>query len=232
MPLFLIQSSKMKKSFKAVALIIILSSAFFALQAQTYRIEAGYSQPRIYSSEISHRYLHGFQLGGTVEFDFFPEISFLTFQTGLSYSYSFGNNSQRYRYTSISDSIRINTQGHQLNIPVYAIASQTIFKVVKVSVFAGPNFNIGLSMPQRVETTITDAEGLQRLESFGYRLGTSDLYDGRLSRFNLQMDVGAGAQWWKMQVRGGYSFGINNLSKFDFHKQRQSGWFVSVAYEF
>jgi hypothetical protein len=227
----------MKKYSKIVALIVfMLSSANFALQAQTFRIEAGYSQPRIYSNEIGHRFFHGFHVGGTVEFDPLPQVGFLTFQTGLLYSHLTGNNSQRFHFASTSDSIRINTQGHQLNIPLYAIASYTIVRAIRVSAFAGPNFNIGLAMPQRVETTIRDntpqgEQGLQILESLGYRLGTSDLYDGRLRRFNLQMDVGASAQWWKLQVKGGYSFGLNNISQLDFHRQRQSGWFVSLAYE-
>jgi len=244
----------MRKYSKVAALIVcILSSAHFALQAQTYRVEAGYAQPRIYSSEISHRFFHEFRLGGTAEFDF-PQVGFLSFQTGLSYSYLFGNNSQRGRYPNVLDSLRINTQGHQLNIPVYAIASYTIVRVIRVSAFAGPNFNIGLAMPQRVETNIvvddtpTGMRNLRQIEGFGYRLGNSDLYDGRLRRFNLQMDVGASAQWWKIQVRGGYSFGLNNISNWDIRfydpisedniftvhpqRQRQSGWFVSLAYEF
>jgi len=236
----------MKKYSKIAALIIfILSSAHFALQAQTYRIEAGYAQPRIYSNEMGHRFLHEFRLGGTVEFDF-PQVSFLSFQTGLLYSHLFGNNSQRHNFGSPSDSLRINTQGHQLNIPVYAIASYTIVRAIRVSAFAGPNFNIGLSMPQEVGTTIRNEAGLRQIEGLGYRIGTHDLYNDRLRRFNLQMDVGASAQWWKIQVRGGYSFGLNNISNWDVRiyepnsdtftlhpqRQRQSGWFVSLAYEF
>jgi len=231
----------MKKYFKVAALIVfILSSACFTLQAQRFRIESGYSQPRIFSSERSNRYFHGFHLGGTVEFES-PQVGFLSLQTGLTYSYMFGNNSQRFHFNnnnSVSDSIRINTQGHQLNIPVYAVASYTLFRgVLRVSAFAGPNFNIGLYMPQRVETTIRDnnpygLQGLQFIENMGYRFGYSDLYDGRLRRFNLQMDVGAAVQWWKLQVRSGYSFGLNNLNIHDSDRKRQSGWFVSLAYEF
>lgn len=221
----------MKKTFGVILLIFTLGSIFFTLQAQTFRIEAGYSQPRIYSSEISHRYLHGVRLGGTVDFEI-PQVKFLGVHTGLFYSYSFGNDAQKYRYSSISDSIRINTKQHTLEIPVHITASYNIFKTVRAFAFAGPRFNIGLYMPQKVETTMTDGAGLQQLTDFGYILGESNLYDGRLSRFNLQLEAGGGVQWWKLQVKGGYSFGINNLSKFDFHKQRESGWFTSIAYEF
>jgi len=221
----------MKKTFGLTLILFVLSSTIFILRAQTYRIEAGYSQPRIYSSEISHRYFQGIRLGATVDFEV-PQANFLGIHTGLFYSHTFGNDAQKHRYTSISDSIRINTQGHYLDIPLHVTASYNIFKKVKAFAFAGPNFNIGLYMPQSVETTITDGTGLQFIEEFGYRLGSSNLYDGRLRRFNLQFEAGGGVQWWKIQVKGGYSFGINNLSKLDFHKQRQSGWFASIAYEF
>ena len=201
----------------------------FALQAQTFRVEAEYSQPRIYSSEISNRYFNGFSLGATAEFDI-PQVSFLTLQTGILYSYSFGNNAQKFQST---DSIRINTQGHQLNIPIHLQASQTIFRVIRGFVFAGPNINIGLSIPQRVETSTANPDwwNIANLNGF-YQLGTTDLYSDRLRRFNLQMDTGLGAEWWRLQVKSGYSFGLNNLSKMDFHKQHQSGWFVSIGYRF
>lgn len=221
----------MKKTFRLTLIIFILSSVFFTLQAQTFRIEAGYSQPRLYSSEISHRYFHGFRLGGTVDFQI-PQANFLGIHTGLFYSYAFSNDAQKYYFSSISDSIKINTQGHYLEIPLHVTASYNLFKTMRIFAFAGPNFSIGLYQPQKVETKITDGDGLQLIKDLGYEIGSSDLYSDRLRRFNLQLEAGGGVQWWKLQAKGGYSFGINNLSKMDFHKQRQSGWFVSLAYEF
>jgi hypothetical protein len=236
----------MKKIFGISLIFIVLNSIFSVLQAQTYRIEAGYSQPRIYSTEISNRYFHGVSLGATAEFDI-PQVSFLTLQTGISYSYSFGNNAQKGRFAQFNDSIRINTQGHQLNIPIHLQASQTIFRVIRATVFVGPNINIGLSMPQKVETNISSEWWDYASLNGYYQLGTTDLYNDRLRRFNLQMDTGLAAQWWKLQVKGGYSFGLNNLNKWqqpadvpvnwlnvsgDRVKQRQSGWFVSIGYEF
>ncbi len=221
----------MKKAFGLAFLFILLSTVFVTIQAQTFRIEAGYSQPGIYSSEISNRYFNGIRLGATVDFEI-PQYNFLTLHTGLFYSYAFSNDTQKYYFSSIADSIKINTQGHYLDIPLHITASFNLFKSVKFFIFAGPNFNIGLYLPQKVETTITDGDGLQHIKDFGYELDTSNLYPDRLCRFNLQLETGGGVQWWKFQVKGGYSFGINNLSKLDFHKQKQSGWFVSAAYEF
>ena len=64
--------------------------------------------------------------------------------------------------------------------------------------------------------------------------GTIDLYHNAvINRINLQMSVGGGVQWRNYQIKGGYDFGINSLNKIDTSKQlRQSGWFVSLVYEF
>ena len=221
----------MKKIFVISLIFITLSSTISVLRAQTFRVEGGYSQPRIYSSEISHRFLHGINLGVSVEIDI-PQVEFLSLHTGLSYSYMFGVNSQKYFFSHHNDSIRISTQGHQLRIPIHLQASQTVFRVIRGTVFAGPSINIGLAMPQTTTTTIRCEEGLQWLEDLGHRVGTFDLYDGRLRRFNLQLDAGLGLEWWNLQLRGGYSLGLNNLSQMDFHRQRQSGWFVSLGYRF
>ena len=249
----------MKKIFVISLIFITLSSTISVLQAQTFRVEGGYSQPRIYSSEISHRFFHGINLGVTAEFDIFPEIEFLSLHTGILYSYMFGNDAQRSRFgMPLNDSIRIRTQGHQLRIPIHVQASQTVFRVIRGTVFAGPSVNIGLAMPQRITATsgLIDPEhpyrwDLASLNGF-YQLGTTDLHSDRMRRLNLQLDAGLAIEWWNLQLRGGYSLGINNLNKWrqtapgyidlpngtnvyinvSGVRQRQSGWFVSLGYRF
>ena len=243
----------MKKIFGISLFLIAISSVFFALQAQTFRVEAGYSQPRIYSNEISNRYFHGFNLGVTAEFAI-PQVEFLSLYTGISYVYMFGNNSQHSRFGSgFNDSIRISTQAHQLRIPIHLQASQSVW-AFRGTVFAGPSINIGLTMPQEVSTNINpEFWNLASLNGF-YRLGeTTDLHADRMRRINLQFDAGLSLEWWRLLLRGGYSFGINNLNKWqpapelielpngttiDINSRmsnmrlRQSGWFVSLGYRF
>ncbi|NDV47385.1 hypothetical protein D0T49_10040 [Paludibacter sp. 221] len=222
----------MKNTFRFTLFVFILTS-FFTLQGQTYRIEAGYLQPVRYSSEASNRNFNGVRIGGTVDFKI-PKVDFMTIHTGLLYSFTFGNNTQKYVFSSIRDSVNFNTQGHYIDIPLHLTVSHELFKnKIKVFAFAGPNFNIGLYQPEKVKTTITDENGLNTLkETFGYVVGESNLYDGRLNRFNFQLEAGAGIQWWKLMVKGGYSFGINNLSKQDYHRLQQGGWYITAAYEF
>lgn len=211
----------------ALALGAVLGTSW----AQTFRIEAGYLQPVRRSNDISSQHLNGIRVGGTVDFDI-PKVNFLSIHTGLLYSFTFGKDAQKYNFTSYSDSIRINNrQGHFLDIPVHVVASYRLFgDKVKVFAFAGPNFNIGLYQQQDVQTTITDGGGLQWLEDLGYYEGRRNLYPDRLRRFNFQLEAGGGLEWWKLQVKGGYSFGINNISKLGISRERQGGWYVTAAY--
>lgn len=221
----------MKKLFLFMGVALALCAMPGTLQAQTFRIEAGYLQPVRRSNTISSQHLNGIRVGGTVDFDI-PKVSFLSIHTGLLYSFTFGKDSQMYPQINTSDSIRINNrQGHFLDIPVHVVASYTLFKnKVKVFAFAGPNFNIGLYQQQRVETNATDGEVLQAIRDNGYYIGTRNLYPDRLRRFNFQLEAGGGLEWWKLQVKGGYSFGINNISKLGISRERQGGWYVTAAY--
>lgn len=221
----------MKKLFLFMGVALALCAMPGTLRAQTFRIEAGYLQPVRRSNAISSQHLNGIRVGGTVDFDI-PKVSFLSIHTGLLYSFTFGKDSQKYNFSSASDSIRINNrQGHFLDIPVHVVASYTLFKnKVKVFAFAGPNFNIGLYQQQNVETTITDGGGMQWLDGLGYYVGQRNLYPDRLRRFNFQLEAGGGLEWWKLQVKGGYSFGINNISKLGISRERQGGWYVTAAY--
>lgn len=221
----------MKKLFLFMGVALALCAMPGTLRAQTFRIEAGYLQPVRRSNTISSQHLNGIRVGGTVDFDI-PKVSFLSIHTGLLYSFTFGKDSQMYPQINTSDSIRINNrQGHFLDIPVHVVASYTLFKnKVKVFAFAGPNFNIGLYQQQRVETNATDGEVLQAIRDNGYYIGTRNLYPDRLRRFNFQLEAGGGFEWWKLQVKGGYSFGINNISKLGISRERQGGWYVTAAY--
>ncbi len=223
----------MRRIFIITVALLAASVSVGELHAQTFRVEAGYLQPVRRSNHIGNQHLNGIRVGGTVDFEL-PKVNFLSIHTGLFYTFAFGNDSQRYYFSSYSDSIRIrHDQSHFLDIPVHVVASYKLFKnKVTVFGFAGPNFNIGLYQKQTIETTITDEGGLSYLEELGHYVGSRNLYPERLRRFNLQLEVGGGIEWWRMQVKGGYSFGINNISKVDISRERQSGWFVSTAYTF
>lgn len=208
------------KSYKVI-LISCFVLVSMCLQAQTYRIEAGYLQPIRYSDNMSHRYFQGARLGGTVDFNL--PVKFMTVHTGLLYSYTFSNDVQKALAT---DSVIYKTQGHYLDIPLHLTASYNLFKEVKIFAFAGPNLNIGIYQPQKATATAGYSEYM------GVESGTRNLHKDDLNRFNFQLEVGGGVQWKKWLVKSGYNFGMNNLNKKDTGKQHQSGWYVTAGYEF
>lgn len=216
----------MKNIFR-LALILVFISSFTHISAQTYRLEAGYVQPVRYSDPMSNRYFNGARIGGTVDFNL--PLDFMTIHTGLLYSYVYSDDTQKF---SGSNSVRFRTQGHFIDIPVHVTALRTLFKDFKIFAFAGPNLNIGLYQPQKITNNISLDEILEFYNAYNVSLRNEDVYKGDLRRFNLQLEVGGGVQWRKYLVKGGYSFGINDLNKNSVLKQRQSGWYVSAAIEF
>ena len=123
-----------------------------------------------------------------------------------------------------------------LSIPLHAQYDLNVSKSFKFMAFAGPTVGVGLFNSQKTTAVISEASNGLVSEFMGQTIasGTSDLYrNAVINRINLQMSVGGGVQWRNYQLKGGYDFGINSFNKIDSGKQlRQSGWFVSLVYEF
>ena len=214
------------KNILKISLVLVLLVSFVPVQAQKYRIEAGYIQPNRTSDKMSTRYFHGIRVGGTVDFDM--PVRYLGIHTGLLYTYAFSDDVQKY---PSSESLTFKTQGHYLDIPIHATATFEMKYDIKLFIFAGPNLNIGLYQPQKVTSTLSSPYYISMLENLDIREGKSNLYEGDLRWFNFQLEAGGGFQWKKAIVKGGYAFGINDLSKKAADKQRQGGWYASFAIE-
>lgn len=212
----------MKLSLKS-GLLFVLLTAVITANAQTYRMEVGYNNPIRFGANVSPTKFDGIRIGGTAEFDLKNNFSLLT---GALYNFVYSNKLQGYPN---SDSVVYKTFGHYLDIPIRITYSLPINKNMKVFGFAGPNFNIGLFQNQETISTLSTA--LNQLH--GIKPGKSDLYnDGIINRLNLQIGLGGGIQWKKYQLKAGYDFGINKLNRTGTGNVYQSGWYVSLAYEF
>jgi hypothetical protein len=215
-------SIKMKMKLKFRLLVVLLTIVFTA-NAQTYRLEVGYINPVRQGAEVSSTYFKGIRLGGTAEFDLKNNFSLLT---GALYNFVYSNKLQMY---PSEDSVTYKTYGHYLDIPIHITYTYPITKNLKVFGFAGPNINIGLFQNQQTTSTLTDALNA----TSGVVPGKVDLYSGSIiNRLNLQIGLGGGIQWKKYQLKAGYDFGVNKINKTGYGTQNQSGWYVSLAYEF
>lgn len=213
---------------KTIIILIISLISIQLVVAQTYRIELGSTNPKQSGSQFSTSYFNGGRIGVTAEFDLKYNVSFLT---GALYSLVYSNKVQNYTAT---DSVRYKTLAHSIDIPLQLNYNLAIGKNIKLSAFAGPNINVGLAQPQKVEVFMSDVQKGFYPNITNKEYGDNDLYKNALiHRINFQMVLGGGVQWKDYQVKGGYNFGINSINRIDSgFTLRQSGWFVSVAYQF
>ena len=68
---------QMKSVLKTFFLFVLLTTVCL-VNAQTYRVEAGYNNPVRYGANASSTFFKGIKLGGTVEFDLKNNLSLLT----------------------------------------------------------------------------------------------------------------------------------------------------------
>lgn len=218
----------MKQGIKVALLLVALSLGM--VQAQTYQVELGSNNYKYAGKQVSTSYYNGIRLGGKVRYDLKNNFSFLT---GALYDLAYSTKLQRY---TANDSVRYRNFNHMLTIPVHIQYDLKVSKSFKFMAFAGPNIGVGLFNSQNTKAVMS-ATTNALIEEYGGKAihsGTADLYQKAvINRINLQMSVGGGVQWRNYQLKGGYDFGINSLNKIDTSKQmRQSGWFVSLVYEF
>jgi len=212
-----------------IKLILLSIISVGILSAQTYRLELGSVNPKQSGSQLSTNYFNGVRLGGTVEFDLKNNFSLLS---GVLYSLVYSNKVQ---YYSSSDSVNYKTFGHSVDIPLRLTYTLPLFKNVKVFGFVGPNLNIGLAQPRKT-TAVLSSSIISVINEFTGNVpvtGTEDMYKAAMiSRINFQMGAGGGVQWKNYQLKGGYDFGINSINKIDSSRFTQSGWYVSLVYQF
>jgi hypothetical protein len=212
----------MRSSFK-ISFVIIMLSAVCTLKGQTYRIEAGYSNPKLYGNNVSSVYFNNIKLGGTAEFKLKNNFSLLT---GALYNYVYSNKLQKFPNSA---TVKYDYKGHSIDIPARVIYTLPFAKNLKAFTYAGPNLNVGLLLDRKVYSTLSNALNIKNevLPS------VDDLYKSSLlNRLNLQVGVGGGVQWKRYQVKGGYDWGINNLNSVDNGSLHQNAWHVSLSYQF
>lgn len=210
-----------------------------------WRLQAGYLQHWQHSSmnNMMNPYLHGMELGATVDFNLPLRFSV---QTGLLYTVSYGRTDQHWPATSIEaqhtdgDYIRHNIMEHQLAIPIRAFYRIPLWKELSLVFYGGPKFEIGLAQPDYVDIShLSDTYGSvigskEALAAMGVRLENYDRYAvGDLYRFNVALGVGGGLEWDCYRLQAGYDFGLNNLAKHKYVQKQHMwewGWYVSFVY--
>ncbi len=221
-------------------LLAFFSAILISMQAQTqkkdtvqsvnsgpvFRAEAGYGQNFRYGDYNVTSPYHVIRGGVNVEF---PLKRGFGVETGLRYSFAFGDREQLYAH---SDTAFFNYSGHFLDIPARLTYTLPIFWGMKLFAYAGPDFNIGLAQSEDVKFTpsVLDPAPTNPLN---YPVsGSYNLYKNDLRRINIQLGAGGGLQWKNYRVRSGYDWGMNNISRNKNYSQKIKGWYVCFEYEF
>ncbi len=198
----------------------------WAMAEQTYRLEVAYVQPYQASDSYRSTYMHGAQIGGTVDFHLPYDMSV---QTGLSYMLAYGYNVQRFTTGKVDvlESLTRDIYNHSIIIPVRYTYTQKVWSKLALFAYAGPNVQIGLAQTENLVSTLS----AQKEAQFGISSGTTDAYQSKdLRRFNLQFGLGGGIQWDRYRLQSGYDFGLTGINPHA--RMTQSGWYASLSYAF
>ena len=207
------------KSIKKIALIAVAAIMSISLASAQVGIQAGYSSAK--SSSENSEAMGGFHVGPIYNMSIQGPISL---QYGLLYNLYLDKNST----DKVANSwVETNSTMHQFDIPVRVAAAFPLSDGVSAFVFAGPNFNLGLAGKTSVSTYI-DGERSDALSWEG-----RDIYDDEdLSRFNLQLGLGAGLQYNNMGVRFSYDFGMLDMHKSDAVDYKMNNMKIGLFYNF
>lgn len=197
-----------------------------AKPAVKYRAELGYGQIYRYGDYIVTSPYHIIRAGGNVEI---PLKSGFGVETGLKYSFAIGKREQYYQRGDIAFA---DYSGHLLDIPVRITYTLPIFWGMKLFAYAGPNFNIGLTLSEERKNTIRTRKADEQQPNYLPTPGIYNLYDSDLKRFTFQLGTGGGIQWKSLRLRSGYDWGLNSIGTNKERPERLRGWHVAFEYEF
>lgn len=197
-----------------------------------YRIEAGYSAGHRFPKNTSGVYgIQSLYLGASTEFELSYKIKL---QTALFYNIYMYDKTQKYKNYVVAKYSTF--PGHSLDIPIQAKYDIQLVKSFSMFFYLGPTLNIGLSNKEDIfvdKGNLTDEEFDKYNELI--QLPESGIYEqfgNAYRRFNLSLDVGGGLQWRNYIVKGGYSYGLTNMSKTKGGKLHEGGWYAGLAFEF
>lgn len=207
------------KSIKKISLIAVAAIMSISFASAQVGIQAGYSSAK--STVEDSEAMGGFHVGPIYNMTIQGPISL---QYGLLYNLYMDKSST----DKVANSwIETNSTAHQIDIPVRVAASFPVGSGLSAFVFAGPNFNLGLAGKTTVSTYVDGNK------SDGLSWEGRDIYEDKdLSRFNLQLGLGAGVQYNNMGVKFSYDFGMLDMHKSDNINYKVNGMKVGLFYNF
>lgn len=204
---------------KRLTLILFICAATTMASAQDYfGVQLGFAQPiarlntpTTKTSLLATSY-NGFKVGLV-----YDATIIKGFGVSMGLNYTFGNHTSAWKQIGTLPYPQERTTGqyHQLEIPIDWQYKFEIAKRTWIILYTGPTLQCGLDLTSKLYTNNGKKITLEKDNSFY----SEDMKDKELKRINVTWGLGAGFQYDRYFLRGGYDFGLINpykASQFDY----------------
>lgn len=199
---------------KRLTLILFICAATTMASAQDYfGVQLGFAQPiarlntpTTKTSLLATSY-NGFKVGLV-----YDATIIKGFGVSMGLNYTFGNHTSAWKQVGTLPCPQERTTGqyHQLEIPIDWQYKFEIAKRTWIILYTGPTLQCGLDLTSKLYKTKNGKEiSLEKDNSFY----SEDMKDKELKRINVTWGLGAGFQYDRYFLRGGYDFGLINPYK-------------------
>jgi len=218
----------MKKVFSTLLVACVAMSIWAAdMPKQGFGVQVGWAQPIIRlnspgnpdgaKDSLSHTVkLNGFKVGVVYDASY---VKGFGSTIGLNYTFGYSQSG----WTSVNPAYnqyprtRQLIEYHQLELFVDWQYKFEIAKETYLMLYTGPTLQCGLDLGMRIDRQIEDFTTGEIITDNGdwFSAYKTDVPDESLSRLNITWGIGAGFQYKRYFVRGGYDFGLINPYKND-----------------
>ena len=205
---------------KRLTLILFICAATTMASAQDYfGVQLGFAQPiarlntpTTKTSLLATSY-NGFKVGLV-----YDATIIKGFGVSMGLNYTFGNHTSAWKQIGTLPYPQERTTGqyHQLEIPIDWQYKFEIAKRTWIILYTGPTLQCGLDLTSKLYKTNNGKEITLEKDNSFY---SEDMKDKELKRINVTWGLGAGFQYQRYFLRGGYDFGLINpykASHFDY----------------
>ncbi|MBO7457086.1 MAG: outer membrane beta-barrel protein [Paludibacteraceae bacterium] len=212
----------MKKIILTCLVVLMAMSGMAAdMPKQGFGIQIGWAQPILRVNDNTHRdtlnhveKLNGFKVGVVYDGSFIAG-----FGTSIGLNYTFGAKnggwkSENPNYNVYPKSRRFITY-QELELFVDWQYKFEIAKETYLMLYTGPTIQCGLTFTMRQDLQDENVATGEITTTYGVKNSAykTDVNDEALKRFNVTWGVGAGFQYKRYFLRGGYDFGLINPYK-------------------
>ena len=203
----------MKKVFLTMLMALVAMGAMAKdMPKSGFGLQVGWAQPtfRLNSPSTSYPkdslvntiHLNGFKVGLVYD------VSYVAgFGSTVGLNYTFGGGHTNWTKKDVSHSVRTQTLFNELELFVDWQYKFEVAKETYLMLYTGPTIQCGIGLDMRADHQIDQGADVTHIHYNGYK---NDNENEHFKRLNVTWGVGAGFQYKRYFVRGGYDFGLLN----------------------